>query len=132
MFEIITPIGSAVCAFLVAFFTTRSKISREDAVKISKEAADEAVKSFKHSVQVLEDEWHDTFERLRLKEARIQQSLKREERALKKRHEEEEIADIFKGATPVDSEAQAVPQEANGGGDRAAQRDALFKRIQGR
>jgi len=116
-------VGIIIAAF-VAWIVSREKISRHQCDELCREIAKEAVKPFTGGLQMIEDQWHETFDRLRLQEHRIAARLKKEEKMIANRDEGAEVADIFRGAKP----AEAGKNVAESNGNRQAQREDMLKK----
>jgi len=121
-----TAIAGVIVAVFMAWIVSRDKLSRHQVDTLAREIAKEAVKPFTGGLQMIEDQWNETFERMKLQEGRIAARLRKEEKLLKEREGGSEVADVFAGATPV----EAGNNLAESDGSRKDKREAMLKKWQ--
>jgi len=119
-----SPIVSVILAAFIAWVVTKDKITRHQCDELMREIAKEHVKPFKGSLQLIEDEWHTTFERMKLTEQRNAARLKKEERLIAAREEGGDVDRILAGAKP----AEAGKNLAESNGSRQSQREDMLKK----
>ena len=122
--QLVGPIVGVFIAAFIAWIVSRDKLSRHQCEELSREIAKEHVKPFVGGLQMIEDQWHETFERMKLQEGRIQARLRKEEKMLAARADGSEVDAILAGAHPV----PAGKNLAESTGDRRAERDTMLKK----
>jgi len=117
-------VGVFIATFM-AWVVSKDKLSRHQVEELSREIAKEAVKPFTGGLQLIEDEWHTTFERMKLTEQRNQARLKKEQKLIEARDEGSEVDRLFAGAKPV----QEGKNLAESNGNRQVEREQMLKKF---